>query len=124
MKWPEIKRIASGLRLNATPSERILWSHIRGKQLQGRKFLRQHPIIYDANRIKNEFFFFIPDFYCASERLVIELDGPIHEFQKEKDYNRDLILRDKNLKVLRINNDELTNIEAVKMKIVTYFEDN
>jgi very-short-patch-repair endonuclease len=78
--------------------------------------------LYEINRFNNDFFFFIPDFYCASEKLVIELDGPIHNFQKERDYKRDEILRSKGLKVLRINNNELKNIEFIKLKIISAFE--
>jgi very-short-patch-repair endonuclease len=122
MKWIEIKEIASKLRNNPTEAEEILWRIVRNRQLLGRKFLRQHPVLYEINRFNNDFFFFIPDFYCASEKLVIELDGPIHNFQKERDYKRDEILRSKGLKVLRINNNELKNIEFIKLKIISAFE--
>jgi very-short-patch-repair endonuclease len=122
MKWIEIKEIASKLRNNPTEAEEILWRIVRNKQLLGRKFLRQHAVLYEINRFNNDFFFFIPDFYCASEKLVIELDGPIHNFQKERDYKRDEILRGKGLKVLRINNNELKNIELIKLKIISAFE--
>jgi very-short-patch-repair endonuclease len=121
MKWSEIKEIAIRLRNNPTPSEVALWEIIRNRQLMRRKFLRQHPLIYDTNRNTNEFFFFIPDFYCATEKLIIELDGPIHDFQKEKDYRREQILASFNLRVLRIRNEELNNIELVKKKIADMF---
>ena len=51
--------------------------------------------------------FFIPDFYCAEKKLVIELDGKIHDFQKQKDQDREAILRDLGLNILRIKNDEI-----------------
>ena len=121
MKWSEIKEIATRLRNNPTPAEIILWQIIRNRQLMRRKFLRQHPLIYDTDRNASEFFFFIPDFYCASEKLIIELDGPMHEFQKEKDYRREDILASLNLRVLRIRNEELNNIELVKLKITDMF---
>jgi len=73
-------------------------------------------------RNANEFFFFIPDFYCVSEKLIIELDGPVHGFQKEKDYRREQILTRNNLRVLRIRNEDLGNIEQVKKKITDMFE--
>jgi len=44
-----------------------LWSHLKSKQLEGKKFRRQHGIGP-----------FIVDFYCASEHLIIELDGQVH----------------------------------------------
>jgi len=122
MKWPEIKEIATRLRNDPTPSEIVLWEVIRNRQLMRRKFLRQHPLIYDENRNANEFFFFIPDFYCAREKLIIELDGPIHDFQKENDYRREQILSSNNFRVLRIRNEELNNIEEVKKKITDMFE--
>ena len=122
MKWIEIKEIATRLRNEPTEAESLLWKEIRNRKLKGRKFLRQHPIIYDANRDKNDFFFFIPDFYCASEKLIIELDGPIHDFQKEKDYRRELILTSHDLRMLRIRNEELGNIEKVKRRITEMFE--
>jgi very-short-patch-repair endonuclease len=122
MKWQEIKEIAARLRNDPTQSEIILWKVIRNRQLMRRKFLRQHPIIYDADRNANEFFFFIPDFYCASEKLIIELDGPVHDFQKENDYRWEQILTSNNFRVLRIRNEELSNIEEVKKKITDMFE--
>jgi very-short-patch-repair endonuclease len=121
MKWPEIKEIATRLRNNPSPSEEKLWEEIRNRKLSGRKFLRQHPIIYDADRNNNEFFFFIPDFYCASEKLIIELDGKIHEFQKDKDYLRDEILRANNLKVIRLKNAELESMESTLQRIIQAF---
>ena len=119
MKYSEIKKLASSLRKNQTPSEKILWKYLRKRRLKGRKFLRQHPIIYESN--KSEHFFYIPDFYCAKEKLVIEVDGKIHDFQKEKDEHRDLILKDKGVKILRIKNEELENIENVIRKIIECF---
>ncbi|HEY0029441.1 MAG TPA: DUF559 domain-containing protein [Bacteroidia bacterium] len=57
----EIRR---ALRKEATPAEYILWQHIRNGKLSGLKFKRQHSI---GN--------YIVDFYCASKRLIIELDA-------------------------------------------------
>jgi len=119
MKYHEIKKIARKLRLNQTPSERLLWSYISNRKVEGRKFLRQHPIIYDSYR--NEHFFFIPDFYCRSELLIIELDGPIHKQQIESDRKRDAILKSKKYRILRIQNEELINIELVLEKIKSEF---
>lgn len=119
MKYHEIKEIKNKLRNNTTPSERILWKHIRNRQLFGRKFLRQYAIIYDSN--KDEHFFFVPDFYCEAEKLAIELDGKIHDFTKEKDAIRDAIISDMNIRVLRIKNEELNHIPTVLEKIKTHF---
>ena len=60
------------------------------KNILGYKFLRQHPIFY---RIDNKWVeFFIADFYCSELKLIIELDGKIHESLKDYDAERDLKL--------------------------------
>jgi very-short-patch-repair endonuclease len=58
---------ARELRRTATPAERKLWSALRGKQLHGLKFRRQHPLPP-----------YILDLYCHEKRLVVELDGGQH----------------------------------------------
>ncbi|HOW25910.1 MAG TPA: endonuclease domain-containing protein [Bacteroidales bacterium] len=120
MKYNEIRDFARKLRKNPTPSEQKLWEEIRFRKLNGRKFLRQHPIIFESKN--NEHFFYIPDFYCAEEKLVIELDGPIHMNQQDHDKQRDLILKEKGLKILRIKNHEIKEMEKVVEKIRSTFK--
>jgi very-short-patch-repair endonuclease len=115
MKYSELKEIARKFRNNPTPEEKMLWECIRKDQILGRRFLRQHPIIYES--VHNEHFFFIPDFYCASSKLVVEVDGRIHDYQQGRDQHRDEILRAKGLRILRITNDELSNMPLVLDKI-------
>lgn len=122
MKYYEIKRFARKLRLNPTPSEKILWKYLSNKKLEGRKFLRQHPIIYD--RKNNDYACFIPDFYCRSEMLIIELDGGIHDAQKEYDRRRDEILISMDYRILRIKNEELKNINLVLKQIRSHFRNH
>lgn len=100
MHYNEIKEIASQLRKNPTDAEQILWQQIRKRKLSGCKFLRQHPIIFESDL--NEHFFYIPDFYCAEKKLIIELDGKIHDYQISRDYLRDEILKEKGISILRI----------------------
>jgi len=119
MKYYQILEIARKLRRNQTNAEQRLWQVLRNRNLDGKKFTRQHPIIYEFN--KSELFFFIPDFYCAEYKLVIELDGEIHNYRKEHDMQRDLILSSLKLEVLRIKNEELENMDAVKNKIREHF---
>jgi len=119
MKYAEIKEITRKLRNNPTTEEQILWRYLRRKQLNGKKFLRQHAIIYES--VGNEHFFYVPDFYCEKERLAVELDGRIHDFSKRRDNKRDTILGDLGIKVLRIKNEELQNIEDVLIKIRNKF---
>jgi very-short-patch-repair endonuclease len=47
MKYYKIKNIARNLRKEPTLAESILWRHLSNKKMDGRRFLRQHPIIYD-----------------------------------------------------------------------------
>jgi very-short-patch-repair endonuclease len=62
--------MARALRKEMTPAEQTLWSELRGNQLHGAKFRRQQVIAG-----------YIADFYCHAARLVIELDGPVHQHQ-------------------------------------------
>jgi len=115
-----ITELARELRRNPTPAERKLWSHLRGKQLNGYRFVRQKPLIY--RQYNNKRYFFIADFYCARKKLVIELDGKIHEFQKQYDYNRDLVMERLGIQTLRIKNSELERLPDVKIKVLKALE--
>jgi very-short-patch-repair endonuclease len=86
------------LRANATPTERLLWFHLKGKQLKGLKFRRQCP-----------FGTYFADFACLSARLIVELDGVQHEEPKTLKYDRvrTIWLRGQNFRVLRFRNDEV-----------------
>ena len=106
---------ARRLRQNMTREETNLWGWLRARRFHGYKFLRQHPIIYQPDNKHPQFF--IADFYCASKKLVIEVDGKIHDFQKEDDQHRDDILKGLGLRVLRIKNDELKDVVKVLDKI-------
>jgi very-short-patch-repair endonuclease len=120
MKYAEIKEFTRRLRHNATPSEQKLWRYLRRKQLDNRKFLRQHAIIYET--IGDEYYFYVPDFYCFAENLAIELDGQIHFYTKERDKRRDEILKEEGIKVLRFRNEELDKIENVLDRIRREFK--
>ncbi|MBU0489423.1 MAG: endonuclease domain-containing protein [Bacteroidetes bacterium] len=97
------------LRKNMTPAELVLWEMLKEKKLLGRKFRRQFSI---GN--------YIADFYCTTEKLIIELDGQQH-FTKEgveKDKERDKFLAELGMKVLRFENKEvLDNLTEVLKKI-------
>jgi very-short-patch-repair endonuclease len=64
--------------------------------------------------------FFIPDFYCAEKRLIVEMDGKIHDYQKDYDQERDRIGRERGLKVLRIENEDMNKPEKVINEIMEY----
>jgi very-short-patch-repair endonuclease len=89
-----IQEQARKLRKEMTPAEQVLWKNLRGRRLEGLKFRRQHPL----GR-------FIVDFYCAEHRLVIELDGGIHQDQQEYDQARTEVLQDYGYRVLRFPNE-------------------
>jgi very-short-patch-repair endonuclease len=101
--WAKLKPLARQMRHEPTPAEQKLWQRLRGKQLMGLKFRRQHPI----DR-------FIVDFYCRQARLVVEVDGPIHDYTVEEDAIRQEFIEFQGLRVLRFTNDQvLREIEAV-----------
>ncbi len=90
-----LKGYRKDLRNNQTSAETRLWIMIKNKQLEGRKFRRQHSIDN-----------FIVDFYCPSEKLVIELDGQAHynPVSENKDFERDFVLKKYDISVLRFEN--------------------
>lgn len=95
--------IAKILRKKLTDSERILWRHLRAKQIEGYKFRRQESI--------GKCFV---DFVCHEKRIVIEVDGSQHSINKEIDKARDKWLKEQGYNVLRFwNNEVLTNTEGV-----------
>ena len=102
------------LRQNLTPAEATLWKSLQRKQLKGRKFRRQHSI-------QN----YIVDFYCASEKLIIELDGSVHlDFAElNYDYERSLTLEKLGFKVIRFENKLVfENISFVLEEITKHFK--
>jgi very-short-patch-repair endonuclease len=100
---------ARDLRQRSTKIEARLWSALRGGQLDGLKFRRQHPA---GN--------FILDFYCPQLRLAIELDGGQHneDAQRVRDQRRGEWLRACGVTELRFWNNEVTqNLPGVLEKI-------
>ncbi len=89
---------AMELRKNLTPAEDKLWDALRNRRLCGFKFRRQHPLKQ-----------FIADFYCHEKKLVIELDGEIHQKQEISEYDegRTFELEKFGLTVLRFKNEEV-----------------
>lgn len=99
-------QIAKALRKRPTDAERLLWKHLRLKQLDGLKFRRQEPIDQ-----------FIVDFVCYEARVIIEADGGQHN-KSTIDATRDAYLQSQGFKVLRFwNNDILSNIQGVMESI-------
>jgi very-short-patch-repair endonuclease len=105
------KEQARKLRRSSTPAEKVLWERLRHRQLQGLKFLRQYPIGP-----------FVADFCCRDRRLIVELDGEVHERpqQAAHDSERDAYLKGLQYVVLRFPNQRvLENLDAVVREIAT-----
>ncbi len=103
----QIHLYAKELRNSMTTAEKILWKQIRNKQIANCKFRHQHPIGI-----------FIADFYCHEKKLVIEVDGEIHNTQKEYDIGRTAEMENYGITVIRFTNSNIeTNIKFVIKKI-------
>ena len=102
-------RTAGILRMNMTKAELILWDKLRDKRIFKSKFRRQHPIDI-----------FIVDFYCHEYKLVIEIDGEIHNNEENSKYDdsRMAELQKLGIFVLRFTNDQVIyKLDEVILKI-------
>jgi len=100
-------QLARELRRAMTPEERILWKHLRAHRLQGLHFRRQQVI--DG---------FVVDFFCFDAALVVEVDGGVHRAQAAYDAERDLVLKKRGLRVVRITNEDVRcNLAGVLARI-------
>lgn len=102
---------AKELRREMTPAEKVLWEGLRANKL-GVHFRRQQVIQG-----------FIVDFYCHKSALVIEVDGDIHDLQKEEDERREKVLSALGLQIVRFRNDEVMRdlsavVERIKSMLV------
>ena len=102
---------AKELRRDMTPAEKILWQELRANKL-GLHFRRQQIIEG-----------FIVDFYCHKVSLVIEVDGDIHDLQREEDTRREKALSALGLRVIRFKNDEVArDLSGVVERIKQFIE--
>jgi len=105
---------AKFLRKNETRAEKILWDKLRSKGLHEYKFRRQHAIGK-----------FVTDFYYAKKKLVVELDGSVHNNFKSFRYDelRSDLLSDINIHVIRFKNSDVDrDIDKVLEKILDVLE--
>jgi very-short-patch-repair endonuclease len=94
---------AKRLRANLTDAERLLWSKLRRKQMNGLHF--RHQVSIDS---------YVADFACLEIKLIIEADGGQHNINKAKDARRTRWLESRGYRVLRFwNNDVLQNLDGV-----------
>ena len=109
-----MKRFARKLRKNMTDTERLLWQHLRNRELGGYKFRRQRPVGP-----------YIVDFVCLEKKLVVEVDGGQHAGQLELDAKRSDYLKEKGYRVLRFwNNEVLKETESVLTVILSSLDGN
>lgn len=103
----EMHERAKKLRREMTPAEKILWKEIRTNKLNGLHFRRQQ-IIHG----------YFADFYCHQHELIVEVDGGIHDMQKEYDADREAFLSELGLRIIRFTNDEIhKNLKGVLQNI-------
>jgi len=92
-----IKKVFSReLRKEQTPEEAIVWEQLRNRKFMDLKFRRQHVIEG-----------FVVDFFCNKLRLAIEIDGAVHNKQKDYDALRQMLIESKDIRFIRVTNDEV-----------------
>lgn len=101
--------LALTLRERMTMVERILWSVLRGNQMDGFRFRRQHAIGP-----------YVADFYCHEAALVVEIDGDWHDFadQRHHDRVRDAWMRERNIETLRVSARSVTYNRSAVIAII------
>jgi very-short-patch-repair endonuclease len=104
--------LARRFRRQPTPAEAEAWQLLRGERILGLKFRRQQLVAG-----------FIVDFYCASLRLVLELDGGAHDdpVQAEHDALRTQALSRLAIDVVRLQNDQVSE-HGLRELLATYSE--
>lgn len=103
------KEFAKKLRYTMTPAEHRFWFMVRNRKFLDLKFRRQHAVGD-----------YIVDFYCHELKLVIELDGGIHDLKKRKNYDavRERRIEDLGLTILRFRNQEVfSNMERIEEEV-------
>ncbi|MCB9450786.1 MAG: endonuclease domain-containing protein [Anaerolineaceae bacterium] len=105
--WEKLKPLARQMRHEPTPAEDILWQRLRNRQVSGAKFRRQYAIER-----------FIVDLACLEYRLIIEIDGDIHDYQQDYDMLRQAFLEAQGFQVLRFSNDDVLQSLDVVVTII------
>jgi very-short-patch-repair endonuclease len=94
------------LRKDSTGAEKVFWEMVRARRFNGLKFRRQHPIGS-----------YIVDFFCLEKRLIVEIDGSVHDQALEKnDHERQQALESQGFRVLRFSNEEVMGLRENLLK--------
>lgn len=110
----ELASFKSELRSKLTPAEAFLWKQLSSRKLEGRRFTRQHSISK-----------YVVDFYCAAERLIVELDGENHNIPQAMDYDekRTAFFNNMGYQVIRFENKMVfEHLESVLKEIKDNFK--
>jgi len=100
-------QIAKEFRKNPTASEKILWEALRRNNFLGLGFRRQHVIEG-----------FVVDFFCHKLKLVIEIDGQVHDYQLSDDTDRQKIIEKNNIKFFRVKSEDVeSNINEILKRL-------
>jgi cyclase len=105
----ESQQNAKDLRKRSTSAEDRFWQIVRNRRVLDLKIRRQHPVGP-----------YVADFYCHELKLVIEIDGDIHDLEevKQRDERREKHLRDLGVKILRFkNNDVFRNPHLIETEL-------
>ncbi|MDP5229078.1 MAG: endonuclease domain-containing protein [Cellulophaga sp.] len=109
----ELAMLRKELRSNLTLAEAFLWNELKARKFESKRFTKQHSI---GN--------YIVDFYCPSEKLIIELDGEVHNNTDAMEYDekRTEFLEDLGYKVIRFENKMVfENLSSVFKEISDNF---
>lgn len=101
---------ADKLRKRMTPAERVLWREIKRRQRKGSRFE------FEAQKVVCGY---IPDFVCESVKLIVEVDGKVHNKQRRKDAFRTKNLNKSGYAVVRFTNEFVIHSPEVVMDRVT-----
>jgi very-short-patch-repair endonuclease len=104
------RRRARQMRHEPVNTEKLFWPEVRNRKLGGFKFKRQ--VLIGG---------YIVDFVCLDEKLIVELDGPLHAERTEYDRNRDAVLRKLGYRVLRFTNDDVGGDFAAVLVTILQF---
>jgi len=117
----DIIQLCRWLRKNATLAEQEFWKIVRNPQIDGKKFFRQYPIAIEDEEER----IFIADFFCRTCRLVMEIDGGIHETQRDYDRLRTSLLNMEGIRVIRFSNEDVVNNrEKVRERLIADVQEN
>lgn len=106
--WYRLKPLAREMRFEPTPADLHLWKYIRKRRINGVRFRHQYAIER-----------FIVDFICLEHRLIIEVDGSIHDQQQEYDQIRQEFLEAQGFRVLRFTNGEVLQSIADVLTVIS-----